>query len=130
MSTTATKKQSEAIRQRMQEIRNELPYSVDEARNEVRNLTDWKHYVRKHPAIVLPAVAAAAYVLVPKSKSSSDGTYRLNNDSGPDRTVRLETAAPKKRSMMTGVVSALMTVALRSATNMASQRLSQMMKPQ
>lgn len=130
MSTTATKKQSEAIRQRMQQIRNELPYDVDDARAQVQNLTDWKHYVRKHPAIVLPVVAAAAFLLVPKSQREPKLDYSVSNRRGADRTIRLETASPEKRSLMTGVVSALMTVALRSATSIATQRLSQVMKNQ
>ncbi|QEG40759.1 hypothetical protein [Roseimaritima ulvae] len=130
MSTTATKKQSAAIRERMQQIRNELPYDVDDARTQVQNLTDWKHYVRKHPGIVLPVVAAAAFLIVPKSRPEPKQEYSVSNRRGADRTIRLESASPEKRSLMTGVVSALMTVALRSATSVATQRLSHLMRNQ
>ncbi len=117
--TLATRKQSEAIRARMQQIRCDLPYDVDRARQQVRQLTDWKYQFRKHPIAIMTTVAIAGYLLVPQSRKQQEVIIR--NSDGKSTT---ETKAAK-RGLLGGLVAAAATMALKSGTSMLTQRLSQ-----
>ncbi len=122
-----TKQRSTQIRQRMQAIRNELPSSMEAARENVSNLTDWKYYVRSYPHLILPAVAAAAFVLVPQAKKPAASQVAfLDGDQGIRRVRLVEDTVPKK-SITAGIVSSLLTLALRSGSAMAARHLSQML---
>jgi hypothetical protein len=127
MSTdSVTKQRTDDIRQRMQAIRNDLPSSMDEAREEVSNLTDWKFYVRTYPHLILPVVAAAAFSIVPQAKKpAATRVAFLDSDEGIHRVRFVEDTVPKK-SIVAGVVSSLLTMALRSGSSMAVRHLSAM----
>jgi hypothetical protein len=127
MSTiAAAKQQSDEIKQRMQAIRSDLPTSMDEAREDVSNLTDWKFYVRSYPHVVLPIVAAAAFSIVPQAKRPAAASVAfLDSDEGIRRVRFVEDTVPKE-SMVAGVVSSLLTMALRSGSSMAVRHLASM----
>ncbi|WP_404305405.1 hypothetical protein [Neorhodopirellula lusitana] len=116
-TTLATRKQSEAIRDRMQAIRNELPYDADAARARVQELTDWKYHMRKHPWPLLAAAAVAGYLLVPSKQP-----VRVTHDS--DRPSSQPPADAPKKSMLGGVVGALATLAIKQGTTIATRKLS------
>lgn len=123
----AAKQQTAEIRQRMQAIRCDLPTGMEEAREDVSNLTDWKYYVRSYPEIMLPVVAAAAYSLVPQArKPAASQVAFLDGDKGIRRVQLVEESVPKK-SIISGVVSSLLTLALRSGSTIAARQLSQML---
>ena len=114
MSTTATRKQSEAIREQMRGIRCELPYAMDDARHELKQLGDWKYYVRKMPLTSVAIAATAAYVAVPKSRQAgrvSDGGV-VTDDPGTEK------------SFVAGLVGSLAAMALRTATTSALRQAS------
>lgn len=123
----ATKQRTTEIRQRMQAIRSDLPSSVNVARENVSNLTDWKYYVRTYPHLVLPVVAAAAYSMIPAAKRPpSNHVAFLDSDEGIRRVKLVEDTVPEK-SIVSGVVSSLLTLALRSGSTFATRQLSQML---
>lgn len=117
--TLATRKQSEAIRAKMQEIRSDLPYDVDMARQQVRQMTDWKYQFRKHPLAIMTTVAIAGYLLVPQSRKQPEVIIR--NSDGKSATE----AKAAKRGLLSGLVAAAATMALKSGTSMLTQHLSQ-----
>jgi hypothetical protein len=114
MSTIATRKQSEAIRKQMRGIRCELPYAMDDARNDLKQLGDWKFYVRKMPLTTVAAVATAAFVAVPRPRSVA----HLTNG----QFVTDEPEAGK--TFVAGLVGSLAAMALRTATTMAVRQAS------
>ncbi|TWU01709.1 hypothetical protein [Neorhodopirellula pilleata] len=118
-NTLATRKQSEAIRARMQQIRSDLPYDVDMARQQVRQMTDWKYQFRQHPVAVMATVAIAGYLLVPQSRKRSEVIVR---NVGGNSTTEAKAA---KRGLLSGLVAAAATMALRSGTSLFAQHLSQ-----
>ncbi|QDT01837.1 hypothetical protein K227x_02060 [Rubripirellula lacrimiformis] len=121
--TTATQEKSEAIRRRMSEIRSELPCDVDDARQRVRQLSDWKYHVAKRPLPVLAIAAVAGYLLMPAKRPVDRVVIRREGDA--------EVAAtPAKRSVVGGIVGALGTIAARQATAYATARISQMLQPE
>ncbi len=126
-TVSATKQRTIEIRQRMQAIRSDLPSSMEEAREDVSNMTDWKYYVRSYPHVVLPVVAAAAFKLVPRAKGSAASQVAfIEGDEGVRRVRFVEDTIPKK-SVAAGVVSSLLTLALRSGSSMAVRHISQML---
>jgi len=126
-TVSATKQRTTEIRQRMQAIRSDLPGSMEEAREDVSNLTDWKFYVRSYPHLILPIVAAAAFSIVPRAKKSAASQVAfLDGDKGVRRVRFVEDTVPKK-SIAARVVSSLLTLALRSGSSMAVRHLSQML---
>jgi hypothetical protein len=129
MTVSATKQRTSEIRQRMQAIRSDLPQGMVQAREDVSNLTDWKFYVRSYPQLVLPLVAAAAFSLVPtKKKEAATQVAFLDSDKGVRRVRFVEDTVPKK-SIAAGVVSSLLTLALRSGSSVAVRHLSSLIHP-
>ena len=126
-TVSATKQRTIDIRQRMQAIRSDLPTSMDEARADVSNLTDWRYYVCSYPQLILPIVAAAAYSIVPQSKKSATSQVAFLDGSEGVRRVRLIEDTIPKKSIVAGVVSSLLTLAVRSGSSIAIRQLSQML---
>jgi len=116
-TTLATEKQSHAIKQRMAEIRTGLPYSADAARARVRQLTDWKFHMSRHPWPILATVAAAGYLLVPH-KRSRDRNIVHHETPSPSATVK-----PVERGMLASIASAVTTLAVKQAKAVAANHL-------
>lgn len=114
--TLATRKQSEAIRQRMQAIRCELPYDADAARARIQELTDWKYHMRRHPLPILGVAALVGYLLVPAKRQEQVVIHRESHDVGAP-------PVPKK-SLLGGIVGALSALAIKQGTTIATRHLS------
>ncbi len=115
-STLATKKQSAAIRKKMQEIRNELPYDVDDARQRVRQLSDWKYHLRRRPLPILLAGAVAGYVLVPSKRTKPQVIVHRDGDASGQ--------VPAKRSLLGGIAGAAATLLTKQAAALAANQVS------
>jgi hypothetical protein len=116
-TTLATDKQAVAIKQRMAEIRTDLPYAADVARERVKELADWKYHVAKHPLPILAAAAAAGYLLVPHKQSRrSDAKSGELVDGNP-------VPQPASKSLLGGIAGALATVLIKQATSMATHHV-------
>lgn len=112
--STATKMRSEEIRARMRSIRSELPYDMDDAREQIQQLSDWKFYVRKMPIASVACVAAVAFLAVPSAKQ-------------PARQIRVGSdgqATAAKPSLLGGLVGAVASMAFRTGTNLALRKAS------
>lgn len=132
MNTTATREQSAAIRQEMLHIRSRLPYSMDTARDEAKQLVDWKFYVTRFPWASFGAAAAAGYLVAPRRR----GARRAEVDTGElerllrqTRAILEETgrAGPKRPSAKAFVTTALTNVVLRAATAFVGQQIGKVM---
>lgn len=120
-NTLATRKQSQAIRDRMQAIRCKLPYDADSARAHLQELTDWKYHMRERPWPILAAVAIAGYWLVPSKRED-----RVIVHSGTN----LSREAPAaKKGMLGGIAGALLTLMLKQGTSIATRHLSNSLFP-
>lgn len=127
ITPVSTQQRTTDIRQRMQAIRCSLPGGVEEARADISNLTDWKHYVRTYPAIVLPTVAVAAYGLVPRSRVRPHARVAfLDSDQGV-RRVKVIEEPEVKRSFIAGIAGSLLTLALRQGSTLAGKQLMQVL---
>ena len=128
VQTLATRKQSEAIRAEMRRIRSELPYDVDAARIQVKQMTDWKYHLRQHPLPILGVVAIIGYLVVP-SKPTSHTVFVTNDSSQPTtETATLKSATFKggsKGGIVAGLLATAGSIALRSATSMIMRHFSQ-----
>lgn len=118
-TTTATRKQSDAIRARMAQIRTDLPYDVDAARQQVRQLTDWKHQFRKHPFAVMSLAAVAGYLVVPaKTHAKHVKVISARPDDSSEETA-------VKKGLLGGLLATAATMALKSGTTILARHLSQ-----
>ncbi len=126
MSTTATKKQSEAIRQRMQEIRCEMPYHMDAAKSEVKDYFDWKVQLRRHPWLAASVVAIVAYSVVPAKQRPRQVIHekasRLSR-ALPFRSQEQHEEEVQKSSFLSGMLGSLLTLALRSGATFATRQI-------
>ncbi len=59
-------RESEAIRQRMEELRCDLDEDVQEIVEGARDMGDWRTYVRTYPWACLGAAMAVGYLIVPR----------------------------------------------------------------
>lgn len=57
--------ETNAIRQRMEEVRCDLDEDVQEIVEGARDMGKWRYYVRTYPWICLGAALAAGYLIVP-----------------------------------------------------------------
>lgn len=123
MATSATRKESEAIRQRMQEIRCELPYHMETARDEVRDHFNWKFQVRRHPILAASLVAVVAFLIVPakKHQPSPPKQSRFRRLIGTTDEEHVEEV--QRKTLMSGIVSSLLTLTLRSVVTAATRQL-------
>lgn len=132
MATTASQKESAAIRERMRFIRNGLPAHVYEARTEVRQLTDWKYHAAQHPWLIFGVVAAAGYLVVPykrpKPESATISMAQLE-DGTPVAIRETPGKTTAKASLASMLVSTVTTFALRTGTGLLAQRLSHQFDP-
>jgi hypothetical protein len=116
-NTLATEKQAEAIKQRMAEIRTQLPTSADHARQRVRQLTDWRYHMGRNALPILAATIAAGYFIVPtKRRSANTPAVSSSRQHVPQQTA----STPTKKGMLSGLVGAVATLALKQATNVAA----------
>lgn len=120
MTTLATREQSKAIRKRMQMIRNDLPYAMDDVRDDIRQLADWKYYVRRFPLATVGAAALAAYALVP-SKSTSHSHRKSSDNSGETEVA--------ESSFFGGLIGAAATMALRTGAQIALRQATSVIFP-
>jgi len=129
-NTLATKKQAAAIKQRMQEIRTQLPYDVDVARQSARQLSDWKYHMGRYPWALIGAAAVAGYLLVPRRNQSEVKVIHHGYESRDDEQLG-RTAAPRpaKRGMIGGIGGAIATMAMKQAASMIAQQVSQRFSP-
>ena len=58
--------ETNAIRQRMEEVRCDLDQDVQEIVEGARDLRDWRSYVRTYPWVCVGAALAVGYLLVPR----------------------------------------------------------------
>ncbi|WP_182869531.1 hypothetical protein [Stieleria mannarensis] len=129
-NTLATRKQAEAIKQRMSEIRTELPYDVDDARRRVRQLSDWKYHMARHPLPVLAVAAGIGYLLVPKKQSGSETGGRSSATGHCDCSSADGQAAAKptvKRGFVGGITGALASLAMRQLTSIAANQINHLL---
>lgn len=136
MNTTATREQSAAIRQEMLHIRSRLPYSMDKARDDAKQLVDWRFYVTRFPWATFGAVAAVGYLAAPRwrTKRRSDGRSEvdpaeLERLMRQCRAILEETgrARPKRPSAMAFATTAVTNVVLRAATAFIGQQIGKVM---
>lgn len=60
-----------AIRQRMEEVRRDLDQDVQGIVEGARDMRDWRSYVRSYPWVCAGAVAAVGYLLVPRHRAGT-----------------------------------------------------------
>jgi len=128
VQTLSTRQQSEAIRAEMCRIRSQLPYDVDAARAQVKQMTDWKYHLRQHPLPILGAVALIGYLVVP-SKPTSHTVFVTSDGSQPmTETATLKSATFKggsKEGIFAGLLATAGSIALRSGTSLIMRHFSQ-----
>lgn len=104
----------------MQLVRNRLPYSMDEARTKVQQLTDWKYHVAKRPWLVFGLVAFIAYTAVPRKQPKVRSVAAT--DDGETRQ------AVAKASILSMLFSTAITFALKTGSGLLAQRLTQVLE--
>ena len=116
----------------MLHIRSRLPYSMDTARDEAKQLTDWKFYVTRFPWASFGVAAAAGYLVAPRRRAvrrAEVDPAELEGLLRETRAILEETgrAGPKRPSRMAFVTTALTNVVLRAATAYVGQQLGKVM---
>ena len=128
MNTLATREQSEAIRKQMRSIRSDLPYAMDDARENLQQLAEWRYYVRQLPLASIAAAFAIGYLVVPyrkpkrvKQESESRGLLqRFQPKCEP-----VEKKEPEQASFSGGLMGAAAAMALRAGVSLAIRQLGQ-----
>lgn len=120
-NTLATEKQADAIKYRMQEIRTQLPYNVDVARQSARQLADWKYHMSRYPWALIGVTTLAGFLIVPKRHRPNVVVVSRNSDKGyTDATMK-----PAKRGLIGGIGGAIATLIMKQASVMVTKAISE-----
>ena len=125
MSQLPMRRESEAIRDQMNQVRGRLPHAADIARAEMSEYLSWKHYVRRYPLVAAAIVIVVAYRLVPSRRprpvivSGGGGWRRWRRQ--PEHADTAEVAS--KASLFGMATSLLTSLALKGATTYFSGHL-------
>ena len=65
-------RETEAIFQRMGEIREDLDEGVQDIVERAREMQDWRTYMKAHPWLFVGAAAAVGYIIVPRRPNRVD----------------------------------------------------------
>jgi hypothetical protein len=109
--------------QRMATLRNRLNYDAQAAQETIRDLTDWRHLVRKAPWKCVGTALVAGYLLVPRQqvrrKLTGEELERLS-----DHRSLLVTSEDSASNTLMGTVWGLVGASLaRAASNYMATRL-------
>ena len=113
MLRESTETTAESIRQQMREIRLDLPHDVDDARQRVQQLTDWTYHVGKRPLAALTVAVVVGYLIVPAKRSRESDRKTFESESPP----------PIAQGVVGGLVSTLLTLAVKRGASLALDRL-------
>jgi hypothetical protein len=123
--------QSEAIRKRMQEIRNELPGNVDAARSKAKQWIDWRYQFRRRPLPWMFAAIALGYFVVPKKvRDKKQGAGGPTSSPGDPTSNSASQPQAVQRGFVSGLFGALATIALRTGTSVLTSRLTRLFDEQ
>jgi len=118
------------IQQQMKEVRDDLDKDVQEIVEGVRELSDWRSYVRAYPWVCLGAAFAVGYLIVPRRRVQSPPDIKLlteiANQSRPRETSR-EASTGSVREMAFTFVGNLV---LRGISSYVGQQVANFMAAQ
>ena len=104
-----TNSDAKQIRQQMRAVRRELQDDVKDVVLQSRNLTDWRHFVRSHPWLLMAAGVGLGYVLVPVRSS-----------------VGVSTTCGVAGRMVASLVNSVAGTAVRGVVSYTTERLAEM----
>ena len=104
--------ESERLRRRMNRVRRDLDYEVEELVDQANHLTDWRFYMKNYPFASLGAVAMLAYTLVPIKKRSD---VVIDEHTLSDLLERGETQFRRTRTAKPSLFSSAMQMASQAA---------------
>src|SRR5688572_26701536 len=84
-----------AIRQRMEEVRCDLDEGVQEIVEGARVMGMWRHYVRTYPWICLGAAVAGGYLIVPRVLGGQGDVQTRAESAYPSHLLMTPNAPPK-----------------------------------
>jgi len=86
---------AESIQRRMKEVRHELDDDVQEIAEGVRELGDWRSYVKTYPWICLGTAAILGYMVIPRSRKHLTSNFSFpDQETQPDRFTVLSQPQP------------------------------------
>lgn len=119
----------ERIQFKMKRIRGHLDDDLQRIQEDASQLMDWKYYLRRHPFASVAAVAAAGFMLIPRSKPPAETRVYLDPDVSREVTagvheVRVEEGEPQvKQGMMMALGTLVLNTLIKVGMNYATQQV-------
>jgi hypothetical protein len=119
----------ERIQFKMKRIRGHLDDDLQRIQEDASQLMDWKYYLRRHPFASVAAVAAAGFMLIPRSKPPAETRVYLDPDVSREVTagvheVRVEEGEPQvKQGMMMALGTLALNTLIKVGMNYATQQV-------
>jgi hypothetical protein len=119
----------ERIQFKMKRIRGHLDDDLQRIQEDASQLMDWKYYLRRHPFASVAAVAAAGFMLIPRSKPPAETRVYLDPDVSREVTagvheVRIEEGEPQvKQGMMMALGTLALNTLIKVGMNYATQQV-------
>jgi hypothetical protein len=123
--TTYDSPETKAILRRMEEVRCNLDEGAQEIAESARDLTEWRHYVKRYPLTCLGTACAIGYAIVPRRRLE---LQKVNQTLGElaDQSRLLKTSqSPPTASLRTSVLMFAGNLLWRSALSYAARQATQ-----
>ena len=118
-----------AIRQRMEEVRNDLDQDVQEIVEDARDLRDWRAYVRSYPWACVSVALAVGYLIVPPRPRVSQPTAEMLAELAKQSRLAAMTDLPTKANRSGRVLAFVGDLALRGVASYVGQQAGKYFTP-
>lgn len=122
--------ETEAIRQRMEEVRRDLDEGVQEIVEGARDMRDWRSYVRTYPWVCVGAAVAVGCLIVPRSHAALRPDAETLAELVTQSRLAATSDLPPKRSKSTRLLALVGTLVVREVAAYVGQQARQFLTPQ
>jgi len=121
---------TQAIRQRMEEVRCDLDEDVQEIVEGARDMGAWRSYVRTYPWVCLGAALAVGYLIVPRRSFGMQHRAQVLAESANPSRSPTTSHLPAKGSLPGMLLTLVGNLAMRSVSSYALQQADKLFSTQ
>ena len=118
---------AESVRARMQQLRREIDWDMQDMAVSARSMLDWKHYVKTYPWVCLGAAAAVGFMIVPKRSKTIRPDLATLTELARTGLLVVNPAPTATRGLVDALLATVANIAVRKATAYLGQSVERLL---